>query len=254
MLVFIIALQSPAVSKNWARVSRMCERTLRSICGQTSPDFRVFLVCNSRPRTGFTHPALTIIERDFPIPATNTASRMNDKWSKLKVGLVAARQFAPAQVMLLDADDCVHCGLAMHVAQYPEANGWLMDTGYLHDEGSRWLYRKRNFATYCGSSAIIRLAPSDFPKSESEPSEGYFILTNGHSVIANYMSARGTPLQTLPFVGSVYMTDTGENDSGMKVGGWQGGRHMIEKLRSARLLTSRVRSVFGLYELSERDE
>jgi hypothetical protein len=176
---------------------------------------------------------------------------MNDKWNKLKVGLVAARQLGPAHVMFVDADDCVHCGLAAHAARHPDANGWSMETGYMHDEGSRWLYLRSNFAAYCGSSAIIRLALSDFPQSELEPSEKYFILANGHGVIENYMSARGTPVQALPFVGTVYMTNTGENDSGIRMAGWQGVRHTLKKLRTARPLTSRMRSDFGLYSLPD---
>jgi hypothetical protein len=250
MLVFIIALQSPAASKNWRQISRLCERTLRSVCAQTSPDFRVFLVCNTRPDSKFTHPSLSIIERDFPVPDANTASRMNDKWNKLKVGLVAARQLAPAHVMFVDADDCVHRDLAALAATHPDANGWSMKTGYFHDEGSHWLYKKSNFASYCGTSAMIRLTPSDFPKSESEPSDSYFMLANGHGVIEQYMRSRGTPVQPLPFIGAVYVTNTGENDSGIRMSGWQGKRHMLEKLRTARPLTSKVRSVFGLYRLA----
>ena len=249
LLIFILALQSPAASKDWLRVSMLCERTLRSVCAQTSSEFRAFLVCNSRPELSFAHPALNIIERNFPVPAADTRSRMNDKWTKLKTGLVVARQYGPAHVMFVDADDCVHCGLAAHVARYPDASGWSMETGYMHDEGSRWLYRKRNFAAYCGSSAIIRLAQSEFPQSEDEPSENYFMLANGHGVIEQYMSSRGTPVQTLPFIGTIYSTNTGENDSGIKMGGWQGGRHMLEKIRAVRPLTQRLRSQFGLYEL-----
>lgn len=248
MLVFILALQSPEASKDWGQVSRLCERTLRSVCAQTSPAFKVILVCNVRPETSFTHPHLSIIERDFPVPAATSAARMNDKWTKLKVGLVAARHLAPAHVMLMDADDCVHRGLAEHVARYPGFPGWSMTEGYFHDEGSHWIYRRKEFYNFCGSSAIVRLEPSNFPQSEAEPKENYFILDNGHRAIKEYMSERGTPLQPLPFVGAVYMTGTGENDSGIRMGGWQGKRHMLGKLLAARPLTKRVRRAFGLYD------
>jgi len=249
MLVFILALQSPEASKDWHQVSRLCERTLRSVCAQTSPAFRVFLVCNVRPEISFIHPHLSIIERDFPVPDATSAARMNDKWRKLKVGLVAARQLAPAHVMFVDADDCVHSGLAEHVSRHPDAHGWSMTEGYFHDEGSRWIYRRKDFYNFCGSSAIVRLAPSDFPQSESDPKEKCFILENGHRTIKQYMSERGAPLQPLPFVGSVYMTGTGENDSGIRMSGWQGRRHTLRKLWAARPLTKRIRSDMGLYDL-----
>lgn len=249
MLAFILALQSPEASKDWLRISRMCERTLRSVCAQTSPDFRVFLVCNVRPDIDFEHQHLTVIERDFPIPAANSSERMNDKWNKLKVGLVAARHLAPVHVMLMDADDCVHRGLAEHVTRHQDDIGWSFDVGYLHDEGSRWLYRTTDFSHFCGSSAIIRLSAEDFPESETEPEDGYFILTNGHSVIKEHMIRRGSPLQTLPFAGAVYMTNTGENYSGLRMGGWQGKRHMLKKMWAARPLTGQIRSEMGLYDL-----
>lgn len=249
MLVFILALQSPAASKDWLRVSRLCERTLRSVCAQTSPEFRAFLVCNRRPDGGFTHPNLTIIEREFPTPNTTSLARMADKWKKLKVGLTAARSLAPAHVMFMDADDCVHRGLAEHVNHYPEAVGWSMTTGYLRDEGSRWLYRTKNFHRLCGSSAIVRLSAEDFPQSESDPADKFFILKYGHSIIRDHMIARGSPLAPLPFIGAVYVTATGENDSAIRMGGWQGKKHTIEKLLAAKPLTRSIRSEFGLYDL-----
>src|SRR6185436_11316247 len=123
MLIFIVPLQSPHASKDWPHVCRLWERTLRSICAQSCADFRVFLVCNQRPAIAFTHPAVTIIEEDFPLPEATSASRMLDKWLKVKRGLIAARGFAPAHVMITDADDCVHQYLATLCANSPEAAG-----------------------------------------------------------------------------------------------------------------------------------
>jgi hypothetical protein len=248
MLVFILALQSPEASKDWVRVSQLCERTLRSVCAQTS-HFRAFLVCNVRPKTDFTHPNLSIIERDFPIPSATSAARMNDKWDKLKVGLTAARHLAPAHVMLMDADDCVHRDLAAHVNRNPGAIGWLMTKGYIWDEGSRWLYQANYFFKLCGSSAIIRLSEHDFPESDLEPADRFFVLANGHSTIADHMAKYRDPLQSLPFIGSVYVAATGENDSAIRAGGWQGKRHMFRKLITARPITNRIRYEFGLYDL-----
>src|ERR1700712_941174 len=148
MLIFVVALQSRRASRNWGLVCRLWERTLRSICAQTGGEFRVCLVCNERPETGFTHPAVTIIDRDFPLPGPTTAERMQDKWLKLKHGLVAARSLAPAHVLIMDADDCVHRGLAALCAAHPREIGWRFDTGYVRDEGSRWLFLRRNFDTY----------------------------------------------------------------------------------------------------------
>ena len=249
MLIFIMALQSPYASKDWSRVSKLCERTLRSVCAQSNAAFKVFLVCNSRPLTEFTHPALTVIEQDFPLPEETSRSRMEDKWRKLKTGLLAARQDKPAFVMMMDADDCVHCDLADYVARNSGSVGWTFDQGYVHDEGSSWIHKRSNFSDHCGSSAIIRLDPSDYPRSMSESSDNYFILANGHSTIKHFMISRGTPLHNLPFPGAVWMTNTGENDSGTRIAGWQGFGRIVERLRTARPLTNDLKSTFGIYNL-----
>ncbi len=250
MLLFVVALQSPRASQDWGRVSHLWERTVRSICAQSSSDFRVFLVCNERPAIAFTHPALTIIEEDFPLPDPTTASRMNDKWRKLKRGLIASRHLAPAHVMFMDADDCVHRDLAALASASPSARGWNFKTGYMHDEGSRWLYRLKNFDDYCGTSAIVRLTAADFPTSLEEPNDPYFILTHGHGVIGKFFQNRGAPLAELPFLGAVYITATGENDSRIALSSWRGKKMLLKKLLHTRPLTARLRATFGLHPLA----
>jgi hypothetical protein len=175
---------------------------------------------------------------------------MNDKWGKLKVGLVAARNLAPAHVMFVDADDCVHRGLAEYVKHRPDIVGWSFDVGYIHDEGSRWLFRTTKFFHRCGSSAIVRLSLKDFPASESQSSRDFFILSHGHTIIKDGMANRGTPLQELPFVGAVYITNTGENDSGARTSHWQSKRQILKSALAIRPLTKRVRSDMGLYDLT----
>jgi hypothetical protein len=252
MLTFIVALQSPQTSKDWSRVSRLCERTLRSVCAQTCSDFHVFLVCNQRPDTTFSHPAITVIEEDFALPEPNTASRMLDKWLKIRRGLMAARALAPAHIMITDADDCVSRRLAALAAKSPQAPGWSFKKGYIHDEGSRWLFLRRNFDRMCGTSAIVRLEPRDCPQSITlEPADPYFILTHGHGVIDDYFRDRGTPLAPLPFAGAIYITDTGENDSGTAYRNWRGKKMLLRKLTSGRLLTQGMRAEFGLYDLDK---
>ena len=248
MLIFLVALQSPQASRDWAHVSRLCERTLHSICRQTVDRFRVILVCNERPAGEFRHPHLTVIEEDFPLP-TDKQSRMRDKWLKIKRGLVAARALGPAHLMITDADDCVHRDLAALASAEPDVAGWNFETGYLHDAGSRWLYRLQNFDRYCGTSSIVRLEARDFPASMQAATEDYFILCHGHGVIAQHLRARGQPLRPLPFIGAIYNSDTGENDSGLRLRGWQGKKMFLKKILNARPLTRSIRDAFSLYDL-----
>jgi hypothetical protein len=248
MLNFVVPLQSSNVSTDWLRVSRLCERTLRSICQQTSDQFRVFLVCNEAPAINFNHSALTVIEEAFPIPGVTTRSRMSDKSTKVRRGLVAAGLYGEAHVMIVDADDCVHCELAAHVATHPEAAGWRFEVGYMHNEGSRWVYRVHNFDRFCGTSAIVKLKDKDFPPDVSAKPEDYFILSHGHTTIAEFMARRGTPLHPLPFPGAVYIAGTGENVTGARLGRWEGFGKRPANVLNFRPLIPKLRTTFGLTE------
>src|SRR2546426_10364999 len=68
MLVFVVPLKSARISRDWSLTSRLFERCLRAICNQSSPNFRVVVVCNERPITDFHHPHVHYLEVDFPPP------------------------------------------------------------------------------------------------------------------------------------------------------------------------------------------
>jgi hypothetical protein len=245
MLNFVLALQSPAVSKDWDYVSRLCERTMRSICQQTSDQFRVFLSCNERPRMKFDHPSLRIIEDEFPAPEPTFEGRMTDKWIKLRRSLVAAGKHGDGYIMFVDADDCIHRNLAAYVAAHSGVSGWRITRGYLHDIGSRWIYPVNHFDMLCGTSAIIWLKATEFPPDMTSPQEDHFILCQGHAKIAEYLAKRGRPLQPLPFAGAVYNTGTGENSTGFSLR-HQGRRTRLARMFSLRPVTRRIRETFGL--------
>jgi len=199
----------------------------------------------------FSHPALTIVEDEFAIPERNTGARMFDKHEKLKRGMIAARDLAPCHVMFVDGDDCVHRGLAAWCGKNPSHPGWYLDTGYIHTAGSRWLYRRREFDQLCGTAAVVRCEEGDFPRRMSDPKADFFMVDCGHFEFRNPARTGGRKLEALPFPGAVYMTATGENDSGMSMRGLGGKRMLIKKVLNARWLTREVREEFGLYEVGE---
>jgi len=250
MLIFIVPLQSPEASRDWAHVSRLAIRTLHSACRQESDDFRVILVCNRPPIGLFEHPALTVIEENFPLPGADPDDRMRDKWKKVQRGLIATRDLAPAHFLCMDADDCVHRGLATLSKQEPATAGWIFDIGYVRDEGNRWVYRWPEFNRYCGTSSIVRCTADDLPASMHDPDECCPMLEFGHTRIDEGMRQRGTPLTSLPFIGTVYNTDTGENFSQIALRRWRGKKMLVKKLFGARPVTAALRESFGLYELA----
>jgi hypothetical protein len=242
-------LKSPEVCRDWALVSRLAERSIKSVCRQTHGDFRLVLVCHRRPDFAFTHPALTIIEEDFPVPGADGEERMADKSRKIWRGLVEIRGDGPAHVMFVDADDCVSRRLAALSAAQPEAHGWFFRTGYVHDHGSRWVLRKSDFHLMCGTSHILRVRPEELPQSATEPETAHWIGCHGHREIDEFLRRRGTPLAPLPFPGAIYNTGTGETWTGLSLRTWHSRRILLYKLLNYRPCTRAIREEFGLYPL-----
>jgi len=250
MLTFIMPLKSPAVCRDWSYVSRLAERSLKSVCGQRDDAFRLLLVCHRRPETDFKHPCLEVIEEDFAIPGPAREERMADKGRKIWRGLVEARWSMPGHIMLVDADDCVSRRLAGFAAAHPEANGWFFKQGYLHDQGSRRVLRTGDFHLRCGSSHILRCEAQDLPSGVAERESDYWIASHGHQEMAAFMEKRGTPLAPLPFAGAIYNTATSESDSGVALREWKSRRILLYKMFNYRPLTAAIREEYGLYPVA----
>jgi hypothetical protein len=253
MLVFIVPLQSPDSTQNWNLVSRLAERTIASLFRQDCEDFRVILVCNEAPARLQSHRALRVIMRNFPTPSpSDPENRMTDKWKKVRVGLVAARQFTPCHIMIVDADDLVSNRLASHCAANSSGSGWVFDDGWIHDEHSKLIfYQRHKFDTSCGTSSILRVESSDLPATDEGPRGDNLILHSGHMKIRAAMAARGTPLRPLPFRGAVYIRGTGETHTRFALRTWRSKKVLLRKLVGYRPLTDRVRREFGLFEIDQ---
>ena len=97
MLVFIIPLKSKRGSRSWSTVSDLFERTLKSVCNQTSPNFKVVVVCHEKPLVSFEHENIEYITVDFEPPELtgdpieDLAAKENDQAKKLWVGSIYAR-------------------------------------------------------------------------------------------------------------------------------------------------------------------
>lgn len=220
MLVFVVPLQSQATARSWGRVSQLFERCMQSVCRQTSSQFHVIVVCHDRPDTTFQHPNLSYVEVDFSRPDITSGSakeilnrKRTDKGRKQMRGLVEAAAFSPTHTMLLDADDLVSKRLAAFVTQSPQANGWYFKQGYRYNGKGNFFYKKSNgFYTMCGSCNIIRYDLNRIPDSpEYNRGYGYYKFYIDHAKAVEELRQEGTPLAALPFLGAVYITQTGEN-------------------------------------------
>ncbi len=257
MLIFIIPLKSKEVAKSWVNTCQLLERSLRSICSQTDPRFKVIVVCNTKPELQFQHPSIDYIEVDFTIPHSLLEKDL-DKGKKVIRGLLHAHQFSPQHVMVVDADDCISCHLTQYVNQHPNSSGWVLNNGYVYQENSRFIYyRKSHFYSWCGTCNIMRfdLCPLPDRDGESYPEElAFYYSGKNHANIKSQLKEKGYSIEALPFVGAVYTIGNGENiyQTGFsRIHNANRGRtlFLLKELLKFRLLTASIRQEFSLYKL-----
>ena len=251
MLVFVIPLKSAKVSKSWERVTQLFERCIKSVCNQTSPNFRVIVVCHEKPKIEFIHPHITYIIVDFSPPnETNPVAKGDtDKGRKILKGLIYARQFSPTHTMTVDADDCVSKKLAKFIQQHPDSNGWFINKGYKYQEGSNYIYIKRSkFYKMCGSCNIIRYDLNDLPETaEYNRGYGYYRYYIDHAKVRDILKNKAKAIKSLPFPGAVYILETGENL-------FDNSKRLRFSIFNRKLLNPSVRDEFGLYDLQQSKE
>jgi hypothetical protein len=259
MIVFIIPVKSPLISANWQLFSRLFERCIRSICGQTSSDFKVVVVCNEKPQTTFVSAHVEYLTVDFPPPVAEVVNPLigletpkeADKAKKILAGLVYAQKINPSHVMVVDADDCIDKNIAKFVESNLNCDGWYIKKGYVYKEGKNYIYlNSKNFNDLCGTSIIVKY---EFAK---------LLINEGRYYVHNLIILNnGTELQELPLIGSIYSIENQENyrmtptavkalsDNSYR----KGIAYWLEKILKYRVvfLTNYIRQEFGLYKLEE---
>jgi len=158
MVTFLTSIRHPQNSINFAKVEALFEMSLRSVCAQTDPDFRVVVVANEQPRITFTDPRVTYHLVDFPCPERRVSTLFRDKGTKLISGMLAARQFKPDYFAFFDADDFVSRRIAQFVNSHQSDGGWFVDSGYVVNSRSWTTQRKSGLYRYCGTTLIPNAA------------------------------------------------------------------------------------------------
>ena len=261
MLTFVIPVKSKSVASNWTKFSKLFERTLRSICNQTDPNFKVVVVCHEIPDVNFTHNSIHYIHPDFDPPTKkNTKQRqflLNqrlDKGNKIKLGVdYATKEFKTDYVMFVDSDDFISNRIAAYVnCRINESFGWYVRKGYLNFNWKNALVVTKKFSYLCGSSIIVKpeLVELFFDKGKIDL---YFNhqLTKLDSNIE---------LKEFPFSAGIYNIGNGENIwmSFQKVkvlnnhGNWisaQSIERIYNKIRNYRFrfITPGLRKEFNFY-------
>ncbi|ARV59055.1 hypothetical protein BZZ01_10780 [Nostocales cyanobacterium HT-58-2] len=248
MLVFVIPLKSPQASKSWELVTKLFERCIKSVCNQTSSDYRVIVVCHERPRLEFHHPHITYIQVDFP-PANEPDAFCighTDKGRKILKGLIHAQEFSPSHTMTVDADDCVSKHLAEFVNQNHNKPGWFISKGFKYQDESNFVYiKRRNFYKICGTSHILSYDLNKLPKNpEYNRGYGYYRFYIDHEKVRETLAKDGNVLEPLPFPGAVYIVANGENF-------YYGTTKLTFSLFNRKVLYQSIREEFSLFPLSK---
>jgi hypothetical protein len=234
VIAFVTSLRHPQNSDDYPRVEALLHDTLRSLTAQDHPDFAVFVVGNKMP--AFPMPdKVHFVPVDFPPPTPTRGPKSPrevfvwDKGTKIGVGLIAARELRPDHVMIVDADDYVHRGLAGFVARRPNAPGWALTKGYVYSRARQTVRRQRKFNHACGTSHVVRFDAYQVPDgldpqaSQVQVADAYGErlqeVLGAHHDAAAWFARNGFPLARLPFRGAVYQVDTGENHSGSTLRG-----------------------------------
>jgi hypothetical protein len=231
MLTFVTAVRHPLNSSSYDRVGAL-DATLQSVCRQTDPDFRVVVVCNTKPAVTIDDPRIEFVEVGFAAPSHERTAEIDyntgviDKGAKLAVGVIVARHHQPDHLMFIDCDDLLHHGVAEFVNQRVGHPGWFAPSGYLHTLGTNFLQpMAEDFHHKCGSSGIVRTdlipvpaglsaAASKDEVIEAIGADLLYRLLGTHGKWEDYLRPSGVTIEPLPFPAAVWMIGTGENASG----------------------------------------
>jgi hypothetical protein len=212
-LTFLIPVRHPDNSPDWSRLKRNLAQTITSIASQTHDDWRAIIIANE----GADLPALP--ERfsvewvqfaanprhDRPGAATDDfldAFRI-DKGRRVLKGMLRARD--SRFFMISDDDDFVSSRITQFVADHRDENGWIIDEGYVWDDGGEILYRHRHLNHVCGTTLIIRSDLYQLPESFDAATPEYIkTMLGSHRSIGKILAERGAPLRSLPFPGAIY--------------------------------------------------
>ena len=209
------------------------------------PEVRVVLVCHELPNGLPEDGRLIIKSITTPKPQTRE-QMMEDKSLKIKMALTVAREFAPAWLMRADADDLISRRLVKFIEKQPLDTAWYSEEGWAHRLGSRWALKLRNFHTLCGTSCVTYVTRAELPETFDQPSKEFYLLTQGHHMVVDYLRKLDITVNPVPFPTTVYVNDSGENWSGYWLSVLRSKRWMLRKMLCSRRIGWRLRAEFGL--------
>lgn len=197
--------------------------TLRSIVNQTDKHFLVLIAGHDRPELPeLNDPRISFHPVSFPIPKDGFEGKQDQTRKTHFLGAVA-KEHGGGYLMFVDSDDLVHKDIVRFVRSDDNRAGYMIRAGYVLDAVNGRLGKfsgnpPRQFFNHCGTSSIIYFVPDDLPdrstdKTGLRPGNSFMESVSGHGSWEAKLLERDIYPATLPFRGSVYRLNTGDNAS-----------------------------------------
>lgn len=220
MIGFIVPFRPIQNSKDWENDSALLAKTLRSICNQTSPDFKVYVIYHDLPANQFHHPNLQYVAFPYPFCTidmlTDKSAQQTkditmsvnafDQGKKVLYGARIAINDGCNFIMSVDSDDLVSNKIAEFVNKNPDnKDGWFVSKGYIYMAKENFLVRKPSkMNTINGSTNIV--AAKDIPHVNFDTNRvDAFTFFAAHGYLQHRLKEIGVHLQPLPFYAIIYV-------------------------------------------------
>jgi hypothetical protein len=213
IVTFIVPVRHQDNSKDWPALIARLMQTVQSIAAQTHASWRGLVVANVGAQIPPLPDGFEVVRVTYPPnqlhdlgagdkEAMYEAFRL-DKGRRVLSGMIAAGQ--TGYFMIVDDDDFVSRDIVAHAARNYGANGWTIENGFIWSEGGRLAFLHSHFATFCGTSHVIRSDLYSVPASVAEADEDYIkTMLGSHVRIEAILEAQGFALEPLPFPGAIY--------------------------------------------------
>ena len=210
LIVWMVPLIGPAVSRDWPKACTLLDQTLASIRASDYDNWAVVVCCQQRP------PALPEDARIhfLEVPDLALSKGISDHSEKVRrlTDYVVRTFRGPAYVSHLDADDLMHPDLPGWMARDNNGRGYIVTQGYMVDWRSGRAAplgqgKGQPFWMQCGSCGYFAL---DLGR-QRWPGFYLRLIGKGHKSYMARAARLRRPLDAVPFPAMIYMVNHGDN-------------------------------------------
>lgn len=254
--VFAITLASAQTVQDWDHTQRLLGQTLRSVLGQTDPDWTAIIAGHEMPDL----PEMADDRVEFVAihrrPPSDKSQFRGDKSAKRHVLGRRLAQMGGGYFMQLDADDLVRDDLVATLRGGDHVNGAVATKGYALDYRNRLLAPvpgawRHDLNHVCGSCSVVRYARADLPgrKQKTNETSLVFNMTRQHAYTSVAMEELGRPLEVFEEPMVVYLINHGQSLSFSMQKSGNRGQNIVEAVARHALPAAEAEAIlrrFGL--------